>query len=238
MADRVRVLVVSAHPDDMEIVCGGTVARCAARGDEVTVCHACTGHLGHMVIPPDELVAMRWNEAEEAAKIAGIRHLSLGLPDLGVAETTDVILQLAGMVRDVRPTVIITHDPNDYMPDHSDLAHPVLKASFIATLPNYQGVAGKAYPVVPPVYFMDTMMGVGFLPEEYVDITETFEVKRAMLECHKSQVEWLRDHDGIDVVENMRICSLYRGLQCGVRYAEAFRRHRTWPRATPERLLP
>jgi len=238
MAEKARVLVVTAHPDDMEILCGGTVARYSGRGDEVTVCHACTGHLGHMVIEPEKLVPMRWDEAEQASSIAGARHLSLGLPDLGVVESEEVMTHLAGIMRDVRPTVVITHDPNDYMPDHADLAHLVLKASFIATLPQYKGVPGELYPVVPPVYFMDTLMGVGFVPEEYVDITDAFDVKRAMLECHRSQVDWLRDHDHIDVVENMRICARYRGLQCGVKYAEGFRRHRVWPRITPGRLLP
>ena len=238
MAKAMRVLVVTAHPDDMEILCGGTVARYVARGDEVTVCHACNGHLGHVQIPPEELVRIRWDEAEASARLLGIHHHTLGLPDLGLAETPDALAKLASLIRKVRPTVIITHDPDDYMPDHSDLAHLVLKASFIATLPHYEGLEGEVYPVVPPVYFMDTVMGIGFVPEEYVDITDTFETKRQMLECHASQVQWLRDHDNIDVVEHMRICARYRGLQCGVEYAEGFRRYRIWPRMTPERLLP
>jgi len=238
MAGAARVLVVTAHPDDMEILCAGTVARYRARGDEVTICHACTGNLGHMVIMPEELARLRWDEAEESARLVGARHVTLGLSDLAVVETPAAIAELAGIIREARPTVVITHDPGDYMPDHADLAHLVLKASFVATIPHHAGVRGDPYPVAAPVYFMDTVMGVGFVPEEYVDITDTFEMKRRMLECHRSQVVWLRDHDRIDVVENMRVCALYRGLQCGARYAEGFRRHRVWPRVTTERLLP
>ncbi len=238
MARKVRVLAVTAHPDDMEILCGGTLAKYAARGDDVTICHACNGNKGHVEIPPEKLVEIRWAEADKAARIIGARHASLGIPDLGVAENPEVLAELASVIREVRPTVIFTHDPEDYMPDHSDLGRIVLKASFVATLPQEEGLRGKVYSVVPPVYFLDTIMGVGFVPEEYVDVTDHFDEKRRMLKCHKSQVEWLRDHDGIDVVEDMTICSRYRGLQCGVKYAEAFRRHRVWQRSAPGRLLP
>ena len=238
MSDSRSVLVVTAHPDDAEILCGGTIARYRAAGDDVAICHACTGNLGHVEIPPSELAPMRWDEAERAAAVVGAKHYTLGCGDLHLIEAEEVVRRLAGIIREVRPTVIITHDPGDYMPDHTDVAPIVLKASFVATLPQYDGVGGEVWGVVPPVYFMDTIMGVGFEPEEYVDISETYETKTRMLECHESQVKWLRDHDGIDIMENIRVLSRYRGLQCGAEYAEAFRRHRVWPRMTAERLLP
>ena len=59
-------------------------------------------------------------------------------------------------------------------------------------------------------------MGLGFHPTEYVDVTSTIETKVAMLEAHESQLTWLRDHDGIDVVEQMRAATRFRGLQCRV----------------------
>ena len=59
-------------------------------------------------------------------------------------------------------------------------------------------------------------MGLGFHPTEYVDVTSTIETKVAMLEAHESQLTWLRDHDGIDIVEQMRAATRFRGLQCGV----------------------
>lgn len=238
MAGPARVLVVTGHPDDMEILCGGTLLRYREQGAEVTVCHSCNGDLGHMVIMPEPLAELRWKEADEAAKIGGLHHETLGYHDLGITETPEKIARLAGIIRKSRPTVIITHDPNDYMADHSDVPHLVLKASFVATLPHAEGVEGEVYPVVTPVYFMDTIMGVGFVPEDYVDITGVIDTKERMLRAHRSQVDWLRDHDNIDVVDNMRVCARYRGLQCGVKFAECFRRNRQWPRVTPERLLP
>jgi len=54
-----RVLAIGAHPDDIEIACSGTLAKCVKRGDTVIVCHVSTGNLGHVIIPPDELTLIR-----------------------------------------------------------------------------------------------------------------------------------------------------------------------------------
>lgn len=67
-----RVLAIGAHPDDIEIACSGTLAKCVKRGDKVIVCHASTGNLGHVIIPPDELTKIRKKEAEKAGGLAGI----------------------------------------------------------------------------------------------------------------------------------------------------------------------
>ena len=58
-----RILAIGAHPDDIEIACSGTLAKCVKRGDTVTVCHVCNGNLGHVIIQPDELAEIRKNEA-------------------------------------------------------------------------------------------------------------------------------------------------------------------------------
>ena len=70
------------------------------------------------------------------------------------------------------------------------------------------------------------------LPSAVID------TKTTMLEAHQSQLTWLRDHDGVDVVEQMRTVSRFRGLQCGVEYAEGFVPCLTWLRPTTSRLLP
>jgi LmbE family N-acetylglucosaminyl deacetylase len=71
-----------------------------------------------------------------------------------------------------------------------------------------------------------------------VDITDTFDVKRQMLSEHKSQITWLKSHDNVDVLEYIETIAKFRGLQCGVKYAEGFRQVRTWGRIIPNRLLP
>ena len=65
------VLVISCHPDDIEIACAGTLLRCKERGDRVVICHLSSGNLGHEIIPPEELTQMRAKEVERAAEIGG-----------------------------------------------------------------------------------------------------------------------------------------------------------------------
>ena len=67
-----RILAIGAHPDDIEIACSGTLAKCVKRGDTVIVCHASSGNLGHVIIPPDELTKIRAEEARRAGAMAGI----------------------------------------------------------------------------------------------------------------------------------------------------------------------
>jgi LmbE family N-acetylglucosaminyl deacetylase len=98
------------------------------------------------------------------------------------------------------------------------------------------GKGGKA--AVTPIYYMDNLAGLNFNPTEYVDITDEIDLKIDMLECHESQLKWMRDHDHIDFAEFVRSCSRFRGLQCGVQYAEAFSQEMVWPKVTTRRLLP
>ena len=131
-----RVLAIGAHPDDIEIACAGTLAKCVKRGDTVIVCHVSTGNLGHVVIPPDELAVIRANEAKRAGSLAGIEVICAGFNDLDIydnnKESRDKVVDV---IKKVNPDFIITHDPNDYMPDHTAVSRLVFDACFTATLP-------------------------------------------------------------------------------------------------------
>ena len=106
-----------------------------------------------------------------------------------------------------------------------------------ATLPLLE--TGKPHhDVVAPIFYMDTIMGIGFQPTEYVDVTNAIDTKVAMLKAHSTQLTWLRDHDGVDIVEQMKTTTRFRGQQCGVEYAEGFVPCLTWLRTRPRRLLP
>ncbi len=231
-----NVLAIGCHPDDIEIACCGTLAKCVKRGDKVTVCHVANGNMGHEIIKPDELRVMRAGEAKSAGALAGIEVVTIDVDDLrpNAADYTQRD-KIAKLIIDVQPDFIITHSPNDYMSDHREVSKLVFDASFVASVPQYNG-GGKS--AVTPLFYMDTLAGLGFVPTEYVDITDEIDLKIDMLECHVSQLKWMRDHDGIDFAEFVRTCSRYRGLQCGVGYAEAFTQAMVWPKVTTRRLLP
>jgi N-acetylglucosamine malate deacetylase 1 len=234
----VRVLAVGAHPDDLEILCGGTLARFVQEGHEVVMCHATRGDRGSFVHSSEEIARIRGAEARRAAAICGAEYATLGLSDAEI-DAADRSQQRAvvDLVRDARPDLILTHSQGDYMGDHNEIAKLVFECSFHATLPLYE--TGKPHhSSVTPIYHVETIMGLGFQPAEFVDITATIETKVAMLEAHESQLTWLRDHDGVDIVEQMRTTSRFRGQQCGVAYAEGFVPCLTWLRGTTRRLLP
>ena len=233
-----KVLAVGAHPDDLEILCGGTLARFVQDGHEVVMCHVSRGDRGSFVHTSEEISHIRSEEARRAAEICGAEATTLGQSDGDVnAADPEQRRLMIDLVRETQPELIITHHPGDYMGDHNETSKLVFDCSFHATLPLLE-TRQPNYKKVTPIYYMDTLMGLGFQPSEYVDVSAVIDTKTAMLEAHQSQLTWLRDHDGVDVVEQMRTVSRFRGLQCGVEYAEGFVPCLTWLRPTTSRLLP
>jgi LmbE family N-acetylglucosaminyl deacetylase len=163
--------------------------------------------------------------------------MTVGLPDCEIFNDRPTLELFIDMIRAARPDVIITHSPTDYMPDHFVVSQLVYDASFHASLPNWK-TSRPPHDKVPPIYYMDNVAGVAFSPTEYVDISDFVETKKAMMECHASQVVWLKEHDNLDILDFIATCAKYRGLQCGVPYAEAFTLCNRWPRLRTERLLP
>ena len=78
------VLAITCHPDDMEIACAGTLLKCKERGDRVVICHLSSGNLGHVVIPPEELIPMRAAEAAKSAAMAGFEIIHSCFNDLDI----------------------------------------------------------------------------------------------------------------------------------------------------------
>jgi N-acetylglucosamine malate deacetylase 1 len=235
---RLRVLAIGCHPDDIEVSCAGTLARYVKQGHEVIMCHVANGDMGHVVIMPEKLREIRAKEAQNSGRVIGAEVLTCDIGDLvvyeGQKEQRDKVIDV---IRYARPDVIITHSPDDYMPDHVAVSKLVFDAAFTASVPHYQTVQ-KQTAALTPIFYMDTLAGLSFKPTEYVDISDTIEQKISMLENHVSQMKWMRDHDNIDFAEFVRSCARFRGIQCGVKYAEAFTQCLVWPKIRPFRLLP
>jgi LmbE family N-acetylglucosaminyl deacetylase len=234
-----NVLGIGSHPDDLEIACGGTLAKYAKLGHNVYMCHIANGDQGHKIIMPEELGKLREKEAENAAAVIGAKKaFNINVPD-GLVEPCkqETLLKVMEVIRQTKPDIIITHNDDDYMRDHKNASELAYTASFLATL-GHMETETPAIDKVVPVFYMDTVAGINFQPTEYVDITETIEIKLQALEKHESQIKWMRDHDHIDFVDFVRTCSKYRGFQCGVAYAEGFRPYLGYLRPTTKRLLP
>ncbi len=233
-----RVLAIGAHPDDLELQCAGTLAKYALRGDHVTMAVVMSGDCGSATLPKEEIAAIRGEEARASAAMIGAEFLSMGRYSDGFLFSTEQTrLDFLNVIRLARPDVILTHAPNDYHPDHRIVSQIVCDVRIMITVPNIKTEAAP-YDILPEIYFFDTMAGIDFVPQHYVDITTTFDVKRKMLACHRSQSSWLEEQYKMTYLDFIDCVGRFRGLQCGVQYAECFQVSPTWPKRATGILLP
>ncbi len=166
-----RVLAVGAHPDDIEISCAGTLALYAQRSVHVTILTVMNGNKGSYDCPAEELAQTRKQECLAAAAVIGAEWKGLGYPDGALVWDLELHERMIQAIQSADPDLIITHAPNDYMSDHTETSKAVTNASFYTVCPQFAANDGKPCDTVVPVFFMDTICGVGFEPQEYVDIT-------------------------------------------------------------------
>ena len=234
-----NVLAVTAHPDDMEILCAGTLARYAQRSETIYLAIFTSGNMGDANIAPPELARIRKQESEASAAILGARLLWPAVTDEMVFPNEAQRRIMIDLLRQADPDVILTHSPNDYHPDHRYVSQLVFDSYFqkgLTHIPNQEVPAcrfGQAQ-----VYYLDNLGSIGFDPTEYVDITEVMDTKTRMLECHQSQVRAMKELARTDIVEMMQTHARFRGFSAGCRYAEGFRRLEAFQRGLTRRILP
>jgi LmbE family N-acetylglucosaminyl deacetylase len=235
----VNILAVAAHPDDIEILCAGTLARYAEAGHAVTFAVFTDGSMGDAHVPPSELAQIRHAETKAAAAIIGARLLWPGIMDEHVFPDIAQRRVMIDQLREADPDVILTHSPDDYHPDHRTVSQLVFDSYFQKGLPHIPEQTRSACRFGhAQLYYMDNLGGIGFHPTEYVDITATMSVKQRMLACHKSQLSAMTElaHTGLaDLVETQ---SRFRGIAAGCRFAEGFTRCDGFQRGLTKRVLP
>ncbi|MCX6362137.1 MAG: PIG-L family deacetylase [Armatimonadetes bacterium] len=228
-----RVLALMPHPDDMEILCGGTLIRLADAGVEVHVATMTAGDMGSAEIGRDEIAAIRRAEAAAGAQAVGAAsYTCLEFGDVDFVFDSDARRRVAGMLRKVDAGLVITTPPYDYMFDHIVTSQLVRDACFNAPMRNYE-TPGRGSPTsgVPYLVYTDALEGHDMFGAECplsfaVDISDVLERKLAALACHASQRDWLRRQHGMDnYIESARRWSGIRGPLAGGSHAEAFRQH-------------
>jgi len=232
-----KVLAIGAHPDDIELLCAGTLALYRKRGDEVTICHACNGNKGSLEYSSEEIARIRRKEAIASAGVIGARSIWGGFADGEVVVDLKSRIQVIDIIRQSDPDLIITHSPSDYHSDHINISKLVFEATYLACIKlwktNYPGTSK-----IPVLYYMDTLAGVNFIPNEYVDISETIGDKASMMLKMESQLGFLKEMHNTDAAEFIRTVAKYRGFQAGVPYAEAFTQQKMYPKGLTKRILP
>ena len=237
-----NILAMGAHPDDVVISCGGTLAKYAKLGHKVFTATATNGNVGSATLPMEEIAAIRKEEARRAAAHIGAEYICLDYDDEMFFEDKNARLAFIDLVRYCKADIILTHNPEDYNPDHELTSKIVNDIAVMIPVAKIQ-TRNPAYDKIPMIAYFEPVNGLGFVPTEYVDITDTMDIKMAMCREHKSQVTWMQDNykDTLadkDFFEQYYTIAKYRGLQCGVEYAEGFRMANDAFRVAPFRVLP
>lgn len=232
---RARVLAVMAHPDDVEILVGGTLLHLAARGWQPGIITMTAGDCGSDGSrTKEEIARIRYGEAQAAADSIGAWYACAGLVDIEIFANVQSVRRLVELLREFAPDVVLTHSPADYMLDHEETSRIVRAAAFAVAMPLYQTrqvPPAAAVQATPALYYADPVEGIDALgqrvpPHFYVDISEQIEKKRQLLSHHASQRDWLRKHHGIDeYLDRMTEWASGYGRECGVAYAEGLRQH-------------
>jgi LmbE family N-acetylglucosaminyl deacetylase len=233
-----KVLAVGAHPDDIEFLCAGTLSKYKRLGHDVAIAIATNGEVGSSTLDREEIATIRHAEAKASAAVIGAEFHWLGYPDEFLFRDAPTRIRFIDMMRQVRPDLVICHDPeNDYHPDHTTSGRIVWDIHVMVTVPN---IVTQHPPCakIPEIIYMDTIGGVNFIPDRYVDISRDIDNKRTMLACRKSQEQWMVDMYGVPTVSMMENFSRMRGFQCGCAFAEGFRTPAMWPKSVdPAGLL-
>jgi N-acetylglucosamine malate deacetylase 1 len=226
-----RILAIHAHPDDVEILAGGTVALLAARGHEITIATFTPGDCGSQSLDPEEIAAVRRREAAAAAARIGADYFCLEFRDLAIFHDDASRRMVTEALRRADPEIVLTAAPVDYMTDHETASALVRDCCFGAPMPNYR-TDSPPIDAIPHLYFMDPLGGRDregdvVRPDFIVDVTAVFERKRDMLAEHASQRDWLRAHHGVDeYLLEMERWTRERGAIGGVALGEGFRQYR------------
>jgi len=232
-----NILGIGAHPDDLELLCAGTLARYSQDGHEVFMCHLCDGNKGSMVYSSKELAKIRRGEAIESAKLIGAKSIWGGMSDGEVVLNLESRIKVIDVIRQANPDVVITHHPNDYHSDHINTSRLVFEAVYLSNLKLWK-TNYLASNRLPFLYYMDTLAGVNFIPAEYVNITDVIDIKVEMMLKMKSQLGWLKEMHDCDAAEFIKTVAKFRGFQAGVLYAEAFAQQKMYPQGLTKRILP
>jgi LmbE family N-acetylglucosaminyl deacetylase len=228
------VLSILAHPDDAEFLCAGVLIRLKKEhGWDVHIATMTPGDCGSAELPPDEISRVRREEGKRAAELIGGRYHCLEERDLLVSYNERTLERVTRLLRLVRPRLVLTHSPADYMLDHEMTSAVARAAAFAAPIPNFlrERDIGKPIEHIPHLYYCDPIEGKDPLgrdvpPGFCIDISAVVETKAAMLACHASQRDWLLKHHGMDqYLKAMRDWGAERGRPRGVAFAEGFRQH-------------
>ena len=221
MTAQLDVLAIMAHPDDVELTCGGTLLASVALGRRVGIVDLTAGETGSR-----GTVEIRAAEAQESSRILGVSvRENLRLPDAHLVNTPETREAVIRAIRRHRPTIVITQARQGRHPDHIAAAQLVRDASFLSGLKNLvpDMPAFRPRKVLHAMSFREDAIAPSFI----VDISEVFEQKLAAIRCYRSQFDGMMQAgevypNGEPLQDVIRHQAAHYGTMIRARYGEAF----------------
>jgi LmbE family N-acetylglucosaminyl deacetylase len=168
------IMVIGGHAADAEVMGGATVLKHVDVGWRAVMVHMTPGEKGHPELSPAEYKAIKDVEAENAAKILGAESVMMPWPDGELPVNEAVQMAVGDVIRQYRPTIILTHWNGSLHKDHNNTYTNVLASLFYAGLKTFE----REYPAHRPekIYFAENWEDMeNFKPEIYLDTTDVFE---------------------------------------------------------------
>src|SRR5438477_833995 len=186
-------IAIGAHPDDIEFYMAGTLLLLKQAGWQVHYLNVASGNCGSVNWKPARTRAVRRREAQQAAKILGARWHGSMCDDLEILYEIGLLRLFAGVIREVKPAVLLTHSPQDYMEDHTNTCRLTVTAAFARGMPNFRtnprrvAVPGEVaiYHAMP--HGLRDPLRRRVVAGAFVNTTSVLSLKREALARHRSQ---------------------------------------------------
>ena len=232
MADKTAI-AVGAHPDDVEFYMAGTLLQLKRAGFEIHYLNLASGNCGSVEYNGATTRSIRATEARAAAKILGAHFHPPLTDDLEILYDLTLLRGLSAIIREVKPLVVLTHPPQDYMEDHTNTCRLAVSAAFNRGMPNFK--SAPARPVAEYEVTIYHCMPHGLcdglrqriMPGLFVNTGPVHAKKREALAAHKSQQSWLDASQGLNsYLLAMEDMSIEVGqMSKRFKHAEGWRRH-------------
>jgi LmbE family N-acetylglucosaminyl deacetylase len=226
-------IAIAAHPDDIELMMAGTLLLLKKAGYEIHYMNLAAGNCGSTKYSSEETTRIRSQEAKYAAQIIGAHFHPPVCNDLEILYQTDLLRKVASVIREVKPSVVLTHSPEDYMEDHVNTCRLAVTASFARGMPNFTAIPGSEadnydctiYHSLP--HTLRDNFRSRIIPGAFVNTTSVQQTKLDALKAHKSQQDWLDVSQKMNsYLQTMEDIALKVGeMSKTFKYAEGWRRH-------------
>lgn len=223
----IDILAFGAHPDDVEISCGGTIAKLIRQGHKAVIIDLTQGEMGTRGTPEQ-----RQKEAVRAGDLLGLyARENLRMPDTQIQNTREMQLPVIRKIRQYRPKMVFINAPHDRHPDHGESARLLRDAIFYAGLIKIETLdeKGRAQEPFRPAHVLHYMQDRPFEPSLIFDISSTIDIKEKVLLAYGSQLNVREPGDepetyisSASFFDGLRARARHYGHLAGCEYGEPF----------------